>query len=122
MTRLLFFSVLLFFSCKSGIPSGILKPEKMQTVMWDIIRADVFTENFIAKDSAKNMSAENIKLQNQIFAINSVSREDYYKSYEYYKKHPVVMTAILDSISQRVIRDRDKIIPAPDSTVKKKLP
>jgi len=29
---------------KTGTPSGVLGKEKMQSVMWDIIRAEVFTE------------------------------------------------------------------------------
>ena len=106
-----FFSSLLLISCKPDrIPFGILKPEKMQVVLWDIIRADVFTENFIARDSSKNSTAENIKLQNQLFSINGVTREEYYKSYEFYKKNPALMTVLLDSISQKVTRDRSRII------------
>ncbi len=49
--------------------SGILDREKMQAVMWDIIGADVFTEQFVKKDSLKNPSLENAQLQNKIFAL-----------------------------------------------------
>ena len=108
----MFFSMLFLASCKPNrVPSGILKPEKMQQVLWDIIRADVFTENFIGKDSTKNKTAENIRLQNKIFLLDTVTREAYYKSYEYYKANPGLMNALMDSISQSVIRNRDKIIP-----------
>ena len=60
---------------KTGTPSGILGKQKMQSVMWDIIRAEVFTEQFMKKDSLKNISMENLKLQNAIFSIHKVFRD-----------------------------------------------
>lgn len=105
MIRLiLFLSGLVFlYSCgnKSKIPTGILKQDKMQAVLWDVIRADAFTEEFIKRDSSKNAVTENLKLQQQIFTIHKVTREDFYKSYEYYKKNTAVFKNILDSIIAR---------------------
>ena len=46
---------LIFLSCsKSKVPDGILKPEKMQAVFWDYIRADVFANEYVRRDTAKN--------------------------------------------------------------------
>jgi hypothetical protein len=89
--------------------SGILPEEKMQAVMWDIIGADVFTEQFIKKDSLKKPSVENMQLQNKIFAIHKVTRVDFYKSYDYYMAHADQMRIILDSITARAERDRSKM-------------
>ena len=50
-------------SSKKALPDGVLKPAKMQAVLWDIIRVDAFTTNFIKKDSSKNAVTENAKLQ-----------------------------------------------------------
>jgi Domain of unknown function (DUF4296) len=90
--------------------SGILPKEKMQSVMWDIIGADVFTEQFIKKDSLKNPSVENMQLQNKIFAIHKVTKVDFYKSYDYYMAHTDQMRIILDSITARAERDRTKML------------
>src|SRR5882757_6605031 len=94
-----FLVIVLFTSCgKNKMSSDILKPDKMQAVFWDILRADAFTEDFQKKDSAKNANEENVKLQKQVFLIHNTSREQFYKSYDYYKQHPDLMKTLLDSI------------------------
>ena len=103
MIRISFFIVgcmLFIISCqnKNDIPTGILKPDKMQAILWDVIKADAFTTEFIKKDSAKNTENENLKLQQQIFAIHHVSKENFYKSYNYYKTQTPVLKTILDSM------------------------
>jgi hypothetical protein len=97
---------------KDKIPEGILKPDKMQALLWDIIKADAFTNDFIKKDSAKNAVEENLKLQQQIFAIHHVSKDDFYKSYEYYKTNTPVLKVMLDSMVVQGERNKNlKIIP-----------
>ena len=89
-----------------GGKQGILGKQKMQAVLWDIIEADVFTEQFVKKDSLKNAPVENMQLQNKIFALHKVSRADFYKSYDYYISHADQMKVILDSITAKGERDR----------------
>ncbi|NDE09150.1 MAG: DUF4296 domain-containing protein, partial [Chitinophagia bacterium] len=91
---------------KTGTPSGVLGKEKMQSVMWDIIRAEVFTEQFIKKDSSKNIAMENLKLQNAIFSIHKVTRSQYFRSYDYYISHTDLIRLVLDSMSAKAERDR----------------
>jgi len=88
-------------SCKdkNAIPQGILDKDKMQVVLWDVIRAESFTNTFIKKDSTKNLMLEDAKLQQDIFAIYHVTKDEFYKSYDYYRMHPELMAAVLDSIS-----------------------
>ena len=102
--------MLFFISCqnKNDMPPGILKPDKMQAVLWDVINADAFTTEFIKKDSAKNAAKENLKLQQQIFAIHHVSKEDFYKSYDYYKAQTPVLKTILDSMITQAERKKSK--------------
>ena len=93
-------------------PSGILEPDKMQAVLWDIIKADAFTTEFIKKDSAKNAEEENLKLQQQIFAIHHISKEVFYKSYDYYKANTPVFKVMLDSMVVQAGRNKNyKITP-----------
>lgn len=101
MIRPVFFCILLLglVSCGSGDkPSGLLDAKKMQAVLWDVIRADAFTAEFIKKDSSKNAVAENEKLQQQIFAIHKITKSDFYKSYDYYKSNTTEFKVILDSM------------------------
>src|SRR4051794_21987338 len=95
---------------RRGNSSGILSTEKMQAVMWDIIEADVFTDQFIRKDSAKHAATENMQLKNKIFALHKITREDYNKSYDYYLAHSDLMKVILDSMSAKAERNRMKML------------
>lgn len=101
--------LLTLVSCgnKFGQPD-ILPPNKMQTVLWQVLRAEAFTNGFIKKDSARNVLEENVKLQKRIFAENGVTREQFYNSYTYYKNHPGQFKVIMDSIISYANRTRNQ--------------
>ncbi len=115
MTRIsiFLFGFILLSSCGNNdeLPSGILKPEKMQAVLWDVIKAEAFTAEFIKKDSTKNAAEENLKLQQQIFAIHKVTKAEFYKSYDYYKEHTPVFKQMLDSMIAKTAEKQKPIIP-----------
>jgi len=92
---------------KNKLPTGILNQERMQAVLWDMMQAQVYTNNFTKKDSSKNIVLENLKLQKEIFTIDHVSKEDFYNSYDYYKNHPELLKTVLDSMTAKVERDRN---------------
>lgn len=110
MTRLLTFLwiILLLFSCrnKQTIQSVLLNPDKMQAVLWDIIRADAFTTQYIKYKPAKNEFSENALLQKQIFALHKVRKEDFYYSFDYYKVHSSLMRTMLDSMINKAGREK----------------
>ena len=95
---------------KDGLPGGILKKEKMQVVLWDVLLAESYTTQFIKKDSSKNSLLENAKLQQQIFAIHKITKEDFYESYDYYKNHIELMRVLLDSITSSGEREKYKVL------------
>ncbi len=108
--RLVYFLFLLMMlaSCSGdSFPKEIIPPKKMQDVFWDYLRADVYTTDYIATDSTKNAVAENLRLQNIVFANHKVSKEQFYKSYNYYLDHPELMTRLLDSMM--AIQNRKQI-------------
>ncbi len=108
--RLIYFLFLLMIlgSCSGdSLPKEIIPPKKMQDVFWDYLRADVYTTDFIVTDSTKNAVTENIRLQNIVFANHKVSKQQFYKSYNYYLEHPELMTSLLDSMM--VIQNRRQI-------------
>jgi hypothetical protein len=111
-------SVLIFLLCfvgsctgKNDRPETILKPEKMQDVFWDYIRADVYASEFIRKDSTKNLDLENARLQDKIFKQHHITREDFDKSYTWYSNHKELMTKLMDSMIAR--KQREKTISKP---------
>ncbi|HSN59576.1 MAG TPA: DUF4296 domain-containing protein [Ferruginibacter sp.] len=108
---------LLFSSCsKKKVPSDILSPEKMQAVYWDYIRADVFANEFIKKDSSKNVEVENARLQQAVFKLHKVTKVEFYKSYDYYLNHQLLMKEMIDTM---LARQQKVIIPPKIMDLKK---
>ena len=107
MIRFLMVGIVLgFFGCTgSVIPKDILPPEKMQAVYWDYLRADIMANEYVTRDSSKNDSLENAKLQLQVFKIHKITKEEFYKSYEYYLNHQALMKDMLDTM---LVRNKDK--------------
>ena len=107
---LVFFCLTTFISCgnKNEIPSGILKPDKMQAMLWDVIKADAFTAEIVRKDSSKKSPEVNLKLQQEIFAIHKITKDDFYRSYDYYKANPGQLKIIMDSIIIQAERNKSK--------------
>jgi len=105
----LLMGLILMTSCVNNdqAPAGLLQPEKMQAVLWDVIKADAFTTEFIKKDSSKNATAENLKLQQQIFAIHKITKADFYTSYDYYKANTVEFKKIIDSMVSQAERKKE---------------
>ncbi len=109
-----FICLLGFISCtsKDKIPSGVLKPDKMQAVLWDVIRADALTTEMIKKDSAKNAGEENSQLQKEIFLIHKITKNEFEKSYNYYQSNPGKLKLIMDSMVIQVQRNKDSNLKA----------
>ena len=95
---------------KDGLPNGILKKDKMQSVLWDVIHAESYTTQFIKKDSLKNSFVVNAKLQQDIFALHKISKTEFYDSYDYYKNHIELMRVLLDSITASGEREKYKVL------------
>jgi len=106
MTRCILISLILvfFYSCKESVPSGIIKPAKMQEILWDVLRADVLSQQISSRDSSKVLAEENVRLTKRVFAIHNVTEEQYQKSYSWYTRHPDKMKTILDSLNAQQIR------------------
>ena len=98
---LILLSVVFLFSCnKNKLPSGILPQEKMQAVMWDMMRADQFLTDYVfSKDSSVNHDTASIRLYQQVLSIHKLSKEEFKRSFDYYNSHPLLLREVMDSIS-----------------------
>ena len=110
--------ILSLLSCsKSKIPSDIIPPEKMQAVLWDYIQADVYANEYLKKDSSKNIEIENARLQIQIFQLHKVSKEKFYKSYKYYLNNELLMKGMMDTMMVR----QKKVYKSTGDSIRQKL-
>src|SRR6185295_4458215 len=109
----LLFSV---YACsdKQYIPADVIPKEKMEKVMWDMIVADRYSALFLAKDSAKiNVKTETLKLYEQVFQINKISKEEFLKSFNFYLSRPDIGKVIFDSLAVRTARQRPGMYTTP---------
>jgi len=106
-----FICLVTFISCgnKNKMPAGVLKPVKMQAVLWDVIKAEAFAAEMVKKDTSKNAAEENLKLKESIFIIHKVTKDEFEKSYSYYKANPGELKVIMDSMVNQAERNRTKL-------------
>jgi hypothetical protein len=106
---------ILLFSCSGKDKAPLVIPkEKMEKVLWDIIQADQFSAQYLKKDSAKlNVKEETMKLYDEVFAVNHITREQFKTSYNFYMEHPEITRSMFDSLSVRANLMRNEIYKHP---------
>jgi hypothetical protein len=100
------FLIYLITSCtgRDTLPEGILSKKQMQEVLWDMTRAGEFLNGFVlSKDSSIDRAGLSHAWYDKIFELNKTSIEQFYRSYAYYEKKPVLLKEILDSISRKEV-------------------
>lgn len=122
--------ILMFaFSCSDNkkIPDHILKPEKMEAVLADVMMADALNQERIISDSLLYLPRENVSYFKKIFQLHAVTKEEFEKSIQFYTKRPDLMRPIIDSVSAVVSRKNTLLEAKKDSltsksdTIKSKL-
>ena len=106
MRKLLFPFFVFFFaiSCtsKKKTAKDILPQQKMQAVLWDMISAGEFLSAFVLnKDSIINKDSASLKIYGQVFQVHRITKEQFEKSYSYYRDHPELIKEIVDSLSKK---------------------
>jgi hypothetical protein len=79
----------------------------MEKVVYDLIKADEYINSFPASDTTVDLKTRRIQLYEQVFAIHKTSREEFYKSYKYYEKHPNIYKVLFDSMQLQATRKKN---------------
>lgn len=107
---LLIFIPIVFNACSfSPVPKGILPPDKMQKVVYDLIRIDEFISNFVVKDSTVDIKKKRSILYEQVFKVHNTTRKEFYASYKYYQQHPDIQKGLFDSLYEDINRNRNEV-------------
>jgi hypothetical protein len=110
MNRFLCVLLLLFIvACvnKDKPPSGILLPDSMRNVMWDMIQADQYAKQFLEKDTSRvRVKDSSIKIYQGVLDLHHITQEEFRKSYRYYLTRPDLNKIIYDSLSAQITRQR----------------
>jgi hypothetical protein len=104
-------------SSKDKIPSGIIPQDKMEKILWDMIQADQYAALYLVKDSARvNVKMETLKLYQQVFQLNKVSRDEFRESFQFYLGRPDLTRTVFDSLLTRANRQRADSYRSPLAT------
>ncbi|WP_316804136.1 DUF4296 domain-containing protein [Pedobacter nototheniae] len=97
---------ILWLGCKPGIPNDVIKPDKMEKILYDIHVADGYVSTIYVTDSAKKVAASFYKGIYKKFGIDSAQ---YSKSMAYYNAHTDDLGKIYKNISKRLEWQKNKM-------------
>ena len=95
--------LVLVLSCnQSSRPENLLPRDKMEDVLWDMMRADLFINNYmVIKDANLDKKKQGVEFYTQILKLHKVSQEQFRTSFDYYRSEPDEMKILMDSLSRR---------------------
>jgi hypothetical protein len=109
-------TAILWFGCKPGIPDGIIKPDKMEKILYDMHMVDGYISTIYVVDSAKKVAAAYYKGIYKKFGTDSAQ---YNKSLLWYNTNPKELEAMYKNI-QKSLTKQKKGMELADLMIKKK--
>lgn len=83
---------------KDKLPSDIIKPEEMKSIMWDVMRSQALANELALKDSTIDRAIKTKLLAKKVFEIHKTDSVHFNESYNWYVKHPLRLKLIFDSL------------------------
>lgn len=101
--------IFFLFSCGQQKPgkNGILSVNAMKLVMWDMVQTDEFANIYVRKDSTLNIKKETDTLYQKVFTLHKIDSTRFFKSFDFYKKHPSNYKILMDSLYAYANRERE---------------
>ncbi len=114
-------------SNKPAAPDRLLTREKMEDVLWDMMRADLFLNNYmVIKDTGLDKKKQGVELYSQILKMHKISQAQFRESFLFYRSQPLELKDLMDSLSHRndsqEVHKPSKVPLSPDSVMKAGIP
>ncbi len=90
----------------NAIPKDIIAKDKMETILWQLIQIDQYTNSLVIKDSTQNKALARMERYQKVFDLNKISEPEFKKSYKFYLSHPDIIKVVFDTITARGSRSR----------------
>lgn len=96
----LFIIPFFFLSCysKEKPPEAVIQPERMKSILWDVLRAQAWAVKISQHDSTTTVAIQTKILADKVFQLHHIDSAAFHKSYNWYLRHPSVLKPIFDSI------------------------
>ncbi len=96
---------LFFFNCsQNNVPKGVLAVDKMEKVVFDILRVDEYLNNFVSRDTTVDLKKKRSVLYGQVFKLHNTNRKEFYTSFKFYQRHPDIQKTLFDSLIAKTSR------------------
>lgn len=95
------FLLLLFIACKPTTPDGILSPDEMEDVLYDMHKAQAMYD----QEQKRESTADILALRASVLKKYDITQAEWDTSYNYYCRNAHQLWDIYNSLSQRVERD-----------------
>lgn len=82
------------------VPKGIIPPDQMTNVMWDVMLADNLATHRYPTDSLKRFDTS-VVLYQEIAKAHNTTQAQLKKSLQYYEGHPDLLQVIFDTLQKR---------------------
>ncbi len=86
------------------IPDNVMPVDKMKLVMWDLLQAGNYAT--IQKEKDTSIKQLNTAYMAQVLQLYKISKDDFFKSFDYYQTHPELNKILFDSINAYSQRKR----------------
>ncbi|SFP71935.1 DUF4296 domain-containing protein [Parafilimonas terrae] len=86
------------------IPDNVMQVDKMKLVMWDLLQAGNYAT--IQKEKDTSIKQLNTAYMVQVLQLYKISKDDFFKSFDYYQTHPELNKILFDSINAYSQRKR----------------
>jgi hypothetical protein len=97
-----FLLAFLLFSCSGDdIPGDVLDRDRMEDVMWDMMRADEMLSVYSERGATFPGIGQNTELYDKVFRLHGIEKNHFHRSLEYYQSNPDIFQEILDSLKTR---------------------
>jgi hypothetical protein len=101
MLRLLLLPAFFLFACRPDRPKDVMSSEKMQAVLYDVIRADEMVDFLRLSDSSYQPFSRRTGLYDTVFHLHGVNKETFNKSMRYYQGRPDLLRGILEGMLEK---------------------
>jgi hypothetical protein len=96
-------------ACSSGdkIPKNILPVNKMKLIIWDLTQAGSYASYL--KDKDTSIKHLNTMYMAEVLKMYNITKEDFFKSFQYYQSDPSLNKVLFDSVSAYAQRQRAEV-------------
>jgi len=102
--RVSVFLLLVLIACSGpSVPKGVLPPDKMEAVLYDVLRADELVEfRRMIADSTYRQFSNRTALYDTVFQLHTVRKDAFQKSLRFYQGRPDLLKEMLDNLQKKV--------------------